>query len=341
MTVRQDVQPDSPTAVQRRRRSDGRSRFNRSPSRRSAIVQTIARVVVDPIARPIIASPTSSGPTSRARPAPDDRSQSIGPAAGATPACHGGNSARRRRGSRSRFRHGSGSRFRRGNRRTPTRAAQCSVSAAVAQSRGVSPRRRGRITIGRRSCTCCRRIATFRRTATALAYGVTTTVRDAAATGGGVAGPAAGAADETGFLQLEVEPRQRCRSSSTVSTSARSPDIGDEIELRLGARRIELRAPGYRTLVFDTRDRVRSHDRLSRRARADLERTGTHLPCTEHPAPQAPKAPAVHLRHPSRHPHGQSDLRDPGLLHGQCVAEGRRCCAPGCDISKLTTISPQ
>ena len=57
---------------------------------------------------------------------------------------------------------------------------------------------------------------------------------------------------ETGFLRLEVEPRHLLQvfvDGLYVGTIA---DLGDDIELRLGPRRIELRAPGYRTLIFDT-----------------------------------------------------------------------------------------
>ncbi len=57
---------------------------------------------------------------------------------------------------------------------------------------------------------------------------------------------------ETGFLRLEVEPRHLLQIFIDGLYIGTPADIGDEIELRLGARRIELRAPGYRTLVFDT-----------------------------------------------------------------------------------------
>ena len=57
---------------------------------------------------------------------------------------------------------------------------------------------------------------------------------------------------ETGFLKLEVEPRQALQVFIDGLYIGTLSDIGDELELRLGARRIELRAPGYRTLIFDT-----------------------------------------------------------------------------------------
>ena len=72
---------------------------------------------------------------------------------------------------------------------------------------------------------------------------------------------------ETGFLRLEVEPRHLLQifvDGLYVGTIA---DLGDDIELGLGPRRIELRAPGYRTLIFDTRIVIRSHGRVSRCAR--------------------------------------------------------------------------
>ena len=58
---------------------------------------------------------------------------------------------------------------------------------------------------------------------------------------------------ETGFLRLEVEPRHILQVFVDGLYLGTIADLGDDIELRLGARRIELRAPGYRTLVFDTR----------------------------------------------------------------------------------------
>jgi hypothetical protein len=62
-------------------------------------------------------------------------------------------------------------------------------------------------------------------------------------------------------------------------------DLGDEIELRTGARRIELRAPGYRTLIFDAEI---SYER-SITYRGTLE---PNTPAASTPPP-SPKPPVV------------------------------------------------
>ena len=61
---------------------------------------------------------------------------------------------------------------------------------------------------------------------------------------------------DTGFLRLEVEPAALLQiyvDGVFVGTPA---DLGDELELRSGAHRIEIRAPGYESLTFDVRIEV-------------------------------------------------------------------------------------
>ena len=137
---------------------------------------------------------------------------------------------------------------------------------------------------------------------------------------------------ETGFLRLEVEPRQLLQifvDGLYVGTPA---DLGDEIELRLGARRIELRAPGYRTLVFDTQivpDRTIVY-RGALEPMANAPAPGTPAPTPKAPeAPQAPKAPAS----------GGPIYMLPGCYIGNVMPTAAML-RPGCDISKLSTISP-
>ena len=117
---------------------------------------------------------------------------------------------------------------------------------------------------------------------------------------------------ETGFLQLEVEPRQSLQifvDGLYVGTLA---DLGDEIELRLGARRIELRAPGYRTLIFDTQivpDRTIVY-------RGALEPIA-NAPSTSTQAPQAPRAPqAPEAPQAPRHPQSRPIYVIPGCYMG-------------------------
>jgi hypothetical protein len=132
---------------------------------------------------------------------------------------------------------------------------------------------------------------------------------------------------ETGFLKLEVEPRQTLQIFVDGLYLGTLSDIGDEIELRLGARRIELRAPGYRTLIFDTEivpDRTIIY-------RGALEPIAV--------APVAPVAPASPVA-PDAPAGSRVIYVIPGCYMGN-VSPKDIPMRPGCDISKLTTISPQ
>jgi hypothetical protein len=132
---------------------------------------------------------------------------------------------------------------------------------------------------------------------------------------------------ETGFLKLEVEPRQTLQIFIDGFYIGTLADLGDEIELRLGARRIELRAPGYRTLVFDTQivpDRTIVY-RGALEPISNAPAPGTQAPL----APQAPEAPAG----------GKVIYVIPGCYMGNVSPKDIKL-RSGCDIGKLTTISP-
>jgi hypothetical protein len=130
---------------------------------------------------------------------------------------------------------------------------------------------------------------------------------------------------ESGWLQLEVEPRHLLQifvDGLYVGTPA---DLGDELELRLGARRIELRAPGYRTLVFDTQivpDRA-----IVYRGALEPIAAAPQAPV----APRAPVAPAI--------PGSRIMYLIPGCYMGN-VQPTAGMLRPGCDLSKLQTIVP-
>ena len=135
---------------------------------------------------------------------------------------------------------------------------------------------------------------------------------------------------DTGFLRLEVEPRvdlQVFVDGLYIGTIA---DLGEEIELRLGVRRIELRAPGHRTLVFDTEivpDRTIVY-------RGALERLDTSPPIPRPPdAPRAPLAPQA-----PEAPSSSTMYVIPGCYLGNVLPTAAML-RPGCDISKLTTVS--
>jgi hypothetical protein len=133
---------------------------------------------------------------------------------------------------------------------------------------------------------------------------------------------------ETGFLKLEVEPRQTLQIFIDGLYIGTLADLGDELELRLGARRIELRAPGYRTLIFDTQivpDRT-------------IVYRGTLEPVSNAPAQRIPQ-PAPSTQAPEAPPANRMIYLIPGCYMGNVSPKDIKLPA-GCDISKLTTISP-
>lgn len=145
---------------------------------------------------------------------------------------------------------------------------------------------------------------------------------------------------ETGFLRLEVEPRHLLQVFVDGLYLGTIADLGDEIELRLGARRIELRAPGYRTLIFDTQivpDRTIVY-------RGALEPIA-NAPAPSAPAPSTP-APSTFAPRTPAPPTAEADAPGrrviyviPGCYMGNVSPKDIKL-RPGCDIANLTTISP-
>jgi len=134
---------------------------------------------------------------------------------------------------------------------------------------------------------------------------------------------------ETGFLRLEVEPRHLLQVFVDGLYLGTIADLGDDIELRLGPRRIELRAPGYRTLIFDTR--------------IEFDRTVVYRGALEQieELPVAPQAPLAPLAPQTREaPAGSRTMYlIPGCYMGN-VQPTAGMLRPGCDISKLITMTP-
>lgn len=126
----------------------------------------------------------------------------------------------------------------------------------------------------------------------------------------------------TGFLRLDVEPRNLVQVFVDGYFVGSLEDLGNEIELRLGARRIELRAPGYRTLVFDTEIVV--------------DRTVVYRGALE-PLPDAAPAPAVIVKPAS--PGSRTMYVIPGCYIGN-IEPTKDTLRPGCDISKMSKIEP-
>jgi hypothetical protein len=158
-----------------------------------------------------------------------------------------------------------------------------------------------------------------------LSYGVTSTTEYVTPPPPEVPPPAPVA--DSGWLQLEVEPRHLLQifvDGLYVGTPA---DLGDELELRLGARRIELRAPGYRTLIFDTQI-IPDREIVYRGALEPLA-SAAQAPQVPRTAPAAtPVAPGSRIMY-----------LIPGCYMGN-VKPTAGMLRPGCDLSKLQTTVP-
>jgi hypothetical protein len=131
-----------------------------------------------------------------------------------------------------------------------------------------------------------------------------------------------------GVLFLDVEPRETLQIFVDGVYFGTPADLGDEIALSPGTRRIELRAPGHRALVFVAEivaDRMVTY-------RGMLDRAPDTPAAPQAPrAPQAPEAPkAVGSR---------TIYLIPGCYMGN-VSPKEMALPPGCDLSKLTTITP-
>lgn len=122
-----------------------------------------------------------------------------------------------------------------------------------------------------------------------------------------------------GALRLEVEPRESLQifvDGVFVGTPA---DLGTDLEMTPGPHRIELRARGHKTQVFDVaiiEDKLITY-------RGSLDRD---------PA-AAPAAPVV------KPATGRTMYVIPGCYMGN-VSPKEMSLPKGCDISKLTTVSP-
>jgi hypothetical protein len=127
-----------------------------------------------------------------------------------------------------------------------------------------------------------------------------------------------------GFLRLEVEPRESLQIFVDGIYIGSPADLGDEIALVPGVRRIEIRAPGYRTLTFDT-------EILE-------EQLITYRGALERLAGSSPRPPAAIVRPPAVA--GPTTMyMIPGCYLGN-VEPTQAGLRPGCDLSKLTTIKP-
>jgi hypothetical protein len=123
----------------------------------------------------------------------------------------------------------------------------------------------------------------------------------------------------TGSLRLEVEPADIVQLFVDDVYVGTSDDVGDELAMEPGVRRIEIRAEGYQTLIFDTTYR------------------GSLRPVTPEPPPAAPSEPAPVASHTS--PQARTIYFIPGCYLGN-IPPGDVKLPSGCDLSRLIIRTP-
>ncbi|OFW46192.1 MAG: hypothetical protein A3J29_21275 [Acidobacteria bacterium RIFCSPLOWO2_12_FULL_67_14b] len=124
----------------------------------------------------------------------------------------------------------------------------------------------------------------------------------------------------TGRLRLEVEPAELLQLFVDGVYVGTPGDLGNEIDLRPGSRRIEIRAPGYQTLRFE--------------AQIDAERAITYRGTLD-PDPDMPAAPPTFVA-----PAGSRTMYViPGCYLGNVSPKDLQLPA-GCDLRRLS-VYPQ
>jgi hypothetical protein len=127
---------------------------------------------------------------------------------------------------------------------------------------------------------------------------------------------------ETGRLRLDVEPAALLQIFVDGVYVGTPRDLGSEIELRPGARRIEIRAPGYETLIFD--------------ARVEADRMITYRGELTPLFGTVPAAPPAVVTIPAG---SKTMYVIPGCYLGNVPPEEGRL-PPGCDIGRMKTYAP-
>ena len=132
----------------------------------------------------------------------------------------------------------------------------------------------------------------------------------------------------SGTLRLEVEPADILQVFVDGEYIGTPADLGGALDLQPGSRRIEFRAPGYKTLTIDAQI-------VSQRTivyRATLDRIA---PTRVGPPPAAPVAPAPA---PPPAPSGSRTIYlIPGCYMGNVPPQDLKLPA-GCDLGRLTTF---
>jgi hypothetical protein len=137
----------------------------------------------------------------------------------------------------------------------------------------------------------------------------------------------------TGRLRLEVHPEDDLQLFVDGLYVGTRDDFGGELELEQGSRRIEIRAPGYETLVFN--------------ARIVAQRTITYRGALKPIAPESPHdsppgreadAPAARAE-TAGPPRRQTFYFIPGCYMGNIPPHEVQL-PSGCDLSRVTTWTP-
>jgi hypothetical protein len=127
-------------------------------------------------------------------------------------------------------------------------------------------------------------------------------------------------APATGRLRLEVEPSDHLQLFVDGVYIGTPADLGAEIDLPPGSPRIEIRAPGYKTLTFDVQ--------------IVAARTITYRGALDRDADAAPPAPP-----PAALPGSTTLYFIPGCYLGNVPPADVKLPA-GCDLARLQTIVP-
>jgi hypothetical protein len=146
---------------------------------------------------------------------------------------------------------------------------------------------------------------------------------------GMVAPSVAAATDEpvAGRLRLEVKPADIVQLFVDGVYVGTSDDVGDELAMEPGVRRIEIRAEGYEPLIFDARIV----------AGRTITYRGSLRPVAPEPPPPASTVPAPPASHPS--PQSRTMYFIPGCYLGN-IPPGEIKLPSGCDLSRLIIRTP-
>jgi hypothetical protein len=141
------------------------------------------------------------------------------------------------------------------------------------------------------------------------------------------------APSHTGRLRLDVHPADVLQLFVDGQYVGTADDVGDELELEPGSRRIEIRAPGYETLAFDAR--IVAQRTIT--YRGSLQPIAAATPGDSVPARD--RTPPPPLSEPLPPAPAQTFYFIPGCYMGNVPPHEVRL-PPDCDLSRLITRTP-